>query len=156
MPPVSAPALMRFFCRAVPGPLEFICRWYEVLGRHASLWRNRAPIMSCADQAALEIDMTEFNDLWDWLAYVKDSNAYLIALPSFVALFLVCFTNWVERHLPSIPEQPAEGQTPAPLWDAKANNAGARPLMFASSKTTRDVAAPTVGGIAPKPGGRTH
>jgi hypothetical protein len=42
--------------------------------------------------------MPELNDLWDWIAYVRESNAYLIALPSFVALFLACFTDWVERR----------------------------------------------------------
>lgn len=42
--------------------------------------------------------MPELNDLWDWLAYVRQSNAYLIALPSFVAFFLACFTGWVERR----------------------------------------------------------
>ena len=43
--------------------------------------------------------MQEFNDMWDWLAYVRETNTYLIALPSFVALFLACIADWVERYL---------------------------------------------------------
>jgi hypothetical protein len=43
--------------------------------------------------------MLDLNELWDWLTYVKESYAFLIALPSFVALFLACIADWAERHL---------------------------------------------------------
>ena len=43
--------------------------------------------------------MPELNDLWDWLAYVRETNAFLIALPSFVGFVLACVADWIEAYL---------------------------------------------------------
>jgi hypothetical protein len=57
--------------------------------------------------------MPDLNELWDWLAYVRDSNAFLIALPSFVALFLACIADWAERYL-----DPSRERAPTSVPDA--------------------------------------
>ena len=52
-------------------------------------------------EAHLEFEMLKLNDLWDWLAYVRETNAFLIALPSFVGFVLACIADWVEAYLTS-------------------------------------------------------
>jgi hypothetical protein len=48
--------------------------------------------------------MPELNDLWDWIAYVRETNAFLIALPSFVGFVLACIADRVEAYLTSFSE----------------------------------------------------
>ena len=60
-----------------------------------------------------EIEMPDFNDLRDWLIYVKESNAFLIALPSFVGLFLACIADWAERYLSGSRQLPSHKQRPS-------------------------------------------
>lgn len=63
--------------------------------------------------------MPDLNELWDWLAYVCESDAYWIALPSLVGLFLACFTGWMELRLaggrPTAVENEPSGATWAQL-----------------------------------------
>jgi hypothetical protein len=73
--------------------------------------------------------MPQFNELWDWLAYVRESNAYLIALPSFVALFLACIADWVERYLIGPSEAPSGEQEPKPLREVVTRKDHVHPAM---------------------------
>jgi hypothetical protein len=63
--------------------------------------------------------MREFNDLWDWLVHVQESYAFLIALPSFVALFLACIADWAERHLAAFEEPPSHERGSTLTGEAK-------------------------------------
>lgn len=54
--------------------------------------------------------MPDLYDLRDWLIYVRESNAFLIALPSFVGMFLACFADWAERYLNGSSELPPREQ----------------------------------------------
>jgi len=60
--------------------------------------------------------MPELNELWDWLAYVRESDAYWIALPSFVGLLLACFTDWMERRLAGDRSTEVEGESDSESW----------------------------------------
>jgi len=74
--------------------------------------------------------MPELNDLWDWLAYVRETNAFLIALPSFVGFILACTADWLENYFSGYGERvssqketlmlsrgAAGGQRPVPRID---------------------------------------
>jgi hypothetical protein len=59
--------------------------------------------------------MPELNDLWDWLAYVRETNAYLIVLPSFVGVVLACIADWMETNIANFGETDAsQGRAQAP------------------------------------------
>jgi hypothetical protein len=62
--------------------------------------------------------MPELNDLWDWLAYVRETNAYLIVLPSFVGVVLACIADWMETHIARVDEA-ATSQTLAPAREPR-------------------------------------
>ena len=66
-------------------------------------------------EAHLEFEMLELNDLWGWLAYVRETNAFLIALPSFVGFVLACIADWVEAYLTSFSESVSSQKQTASL-----------------------------------------
>ena len=56
--------------------------------------------------------MPDINDLLDWLANVRETNAFLILLPSLVGVVLACIADWMEVHITSVGET-AASQTQA-------------------------------------------
>ena len=63
--------------------------------------------------------MSHFHDLWHWMAALKTSLPFAIALPILVATLFASIVDWLERYLATYQETASQHQADNPSASAR-------------------------------------